>query len=189
MPKKKITISLDDRLLNIIDKQRGSTKRSTYINNIITQHFKPVPDAEAGGGTFVTTLELRKTLKGIHDRLKLLDAVSYNVNDLEAIVYEYIFDAGPKATKGKKGSRVKTIQHNILPEMISKSREMGTKAKKEVDKWIDGVLDSYGDIIVERDIASWKKLRGVEGSALTLVKELRSRGMTYIKNEQKWVKP
>ena len=80
--KKKITISIDDQLLKKIDRQRGGVKRSTYINTIVAEHFNPRPPEDEGGGTFVTTLELRKTLKSIHNRLQLLDALAYNVKVL-----------------------------------------------------------------------------------------------------------
>lgn len=85
MTKKKVAISLDERLLDLIDRQRGNEKRSTYINNIIATHFKAVPE-DQGGATFVTTLELRKTLKPLYDKLLVLDGL---VADMEAL-REYV---------------------------------------------------------------------------------------------------
>jgi len=85
MSKKKIAISIDHDLLEIIDKQRGNEKRSTYINSIISDHFKAVPE-ERGGGTFVTTLELRKTLKPIYDRLLMVEGLSHDVKALQEIL-------------------------------------------------------------------------------------------------------
>ena len=85
MVKKKIAISIDDHLLELIDQQRGNEKRSTYLNSIISNHFKAVPE-EKGGGTFVTTLELRKTLKPIYDKLLVLEGVTRDVSALQEIV-------------------------------------------------------------------------------------------------------
>ncbi|MEE9151307.1 MAG: hypothetical protein V3U20_05665 [Thermoplasmata archaeon] len=85
MVKKKIAISIDDHLLELIDQQRGNEKRSTYLNSIISNHFKAVP-GEKGGGTFVTTLELRKTLKPIYDKLLVLEGVTHDVFALQEIV-------------------------------------------------------------------------------------------------------
>ena len=85
MTKKKIAISIDDDLLEIIDQRRGNEKRSTYVNSIISNHFKSVPE-EKGGGTFVTTLELRKTLKPIHQKLLLIEGLAYDVKALQDLV-------------------------------------------------------------------------------------------------------
>jgi hypothetical protein len=85
MAKKKIAISVDEGLLNIIDEQRGNEKRSTHINSIIANHYKAVPE-DKGGGTFVTTLELRKTLKPIYDKLLILEGLSHDVKALEEII-------------------------------------------------------------------------------------------------------
>ncbi|UCG68020.1 MAG: hypothetical protein JSV09_09265 [Thermoplasmata archaeon] len=85
MPKKKIAISIDGDLLEIIDQQRGNEKRSTYINSIISNHFKAVPE-EKGGGTFVTTLELRKTLKPIYDKLIVLEGLTHDVKALQELL-------------------------------------------------------------------------------------------------------
>ena len=78
MAKKKIAISMDENLLEIIDEQRGNEKRSTYINSIIADHFNTAAE-DKGGGTFITTLELRKTLKPIYDKLLVnrLAALNY----------------------------------------------------------------------------------------------------------------
>ncbi|UCE75077.1 MAG: hypothetical protein JSV56_05070 [Methanomassiliicoccales archaeon] len=85
MAKKKIAISIDENLLEIIDQQRGGEKRSTYINSIISVHFKTVPE-DKGGGTFVTTLELRKTLKPIYDKLLLIEGLSHDVKELQEFI-------------------------------------------------------------------------------------------------------
>jgi hypothetical protein len=85
MAKKKIAISIDDTLLELIDQQRGYEKRSTYLNTIISDHFKAVPE-ERGGGTFVTTLELRKTLKPIYDKLLILEGLSLDVKALQELI-------------------------------------------------------------------------------------------------------
>lgn len=85
MAKKKIAISLDNELLELVDKQRGNEKRSTYINSIISDHFKAVPD-DKGGGTFVTTLELRKTLKPVYDKLVLLEGLTHDVKELQEFI-------------------------------------------------------------------------------------------------------
>lgn len=85
MAKKKIAISIDDELLELVDNQRGNEKRSTYINSIISDHFRASPD-EKGGGTFVTTLELRKTLKPIYDKLLVLEGLAHDVKDLHELI-------------------------------------------------------------------------------------------------------
>jgi hypothetical protein len=85
MTKKKIAISLDDELLELVDKQRGNEKRSTYINSIIAEHFKAAPE-DKGGATFVTTLELRKTLKPIYDKLVLLEGLTHDIKELQEFV-------------------------------------------------------------------------------------------------------
>lgn len=85
MAKKKIAISLDENLLKIIDGQRGNEKRSTYINSIVANHLKAIPE-DGGGGTFVTTLELRKTLKPIYDKLLILEGLSHDVKALQEIL-------------------------------------------------------------------------------------------------------
>jgi hypothetical protein len=85
MTKRKIAISIDGDLLNTIDQQRGNEKRSTYINSIISNHFRAVPE-EKGGGTFVTTLELRKTLKPIYDKLIVVEGLSHDVKALRELI-------------------------------------------------------------------------------------------------------
>jgi hypothetical protein len=85
MTKKKIAISLDDNLLDLIDEQRGGEKRSTYINSILGTHFKAMPE-DTGGGTFVTTLELRKTLKPIYDKLVIMEGLYHDVKTLQEIL-------------------------------------------------------------------------------------------------------
>ena len=85
MVKKKIAISIDDDLLKLIDEQRGNEKRSTYINSIISTHFKALPE-DKGGGTFVTTLELRKTLKPIYDKLIVLEGLTHDVKALQELI-------------------------------------------------------------------------------------------------------
>lgn len=85
MAKKKIAISIDDDLLELIDQQRGNEKRSTYINSIISNHFRALPE-ERGGGTFVTTLELRKTLKPIYDKLLVLEGLTHDVKALQELI-------------------------------------------------------------------------------------------------------
>ena len=85
MAKKKIAISLDDNLLELIDEQRGNEKRSTYINSILGTHFKALPE-DIGGGTFITTLELRKTLKPIYNKLVILEGISSDVRALQEII-------------------------------------------------------------------------------------------------------
>lgn len=85
MAKKKIAISLDDDLLELIDEQRGNEKRSTYINSIISTHFKALPE-DKGGGTFVTTLELRKTLKPIYDKLIVMEGLTHDVKALQELI-------------------------------------------------------------------------------------------------------
>lgn len=85
MTKKKIAISLDNNLLDLIDEQRGNEKRSTYINSILGTHFMAQPE-DTGGGTFVTTLELRKTLKPIYDRLVIMEGLSHEVRALQEIL-------------------------------------------------------------------------------------------------------
>jgi len=129
--KEKITISIDKSLLEIIDRQRGNVKRSTYINHIISQYFMPTPPEEQGGGTFVTTLELRKTLKNIHERLKILDALALNVKDLESVVYENLLDTGTmeEMTKGKR-AKVLEIHHGKMAEILSQAQQRPAKGKK-----------------------------------------------------------
>ena len=85
MAKKKIAISIDNELLELIDEQRGNEKRSTYINSIISTHFKALPE-DKGGGTFVTTLELRKTLKPIYDKLIVLEGLKHDVKALQELI-------------------------------------------------------------------------------------------------------
>lgn len=85
MAKKKIAISIDSNLLELIDQQRGNEKRSTYINSIISNNFRALPE-DKGGGTFVTTLELRKTLKPIYDRLIIFEGLSHDVKALQDII-------------------------------------------------------------------------------------------------------
>ncbi|UCE74866.1 MAG: hypothetical protein JSV56_03975 [Methanomassiliicoccales archaeon] len=85
MVKEKIAISIDQNLLELIDKQRGGEKRSTYINSMVAQHFKALPD-DRGGATFVTTLELRKTLKPIYDTLVTLEGLAHDVKELRQFV-------------------------------------------------------------------------------------------------------
>ncbi len=85
MAKKKIAISLDEKLLELIDEQRGNEKRSTYINSILSDHFRAAPD-DKGGGTFVTTLELRKTLKPIYDKLVILEGLAHDVKELQEFI-------------------------------------------------------------------------------------------------------
>ena len=85
MAKKKIAISLDEELLELLDKQRGNEKRSTFINSIISDHFKAAP-GDKGGGTFVTTLELRKTLKPIYDKMVIMEVLAHDVKELQDFV-------------------------------------------------------------------------------------------------------
>lgn len=85
MAKKKIAISLDDELLELIDEQRGNEKRSTYINSIISNHFKALPE-DKSGGTFVTTLELRKTLKPIYSKLLVIEGLTEDVKALQELM-------------------------------------------------------------------------------------------------------
>jgi hypothetical protein len=85
MSKKKIAISIDESLLSLVDSQRGGEKRSTYINSIISNHFQAAPE-ETGGGTFITTLELRKTLKPIYDKLILLEGLTHDVKALQELI-------------------------------------------------------------------------------------------------------
>jgi hypothetical protein len=85
MTKKKIAISIDEKLLTLVDSQRGGEKRSTYINSIISNHFHAAPE-EKGGGTFVTTLELRKTLKPIYDKLVVLEGLTHDVKALQELL-------------------------------------------------------------------------------------------------------
>lgn len=85
MTKKKIAISIDSELLKLVDDQRGNEKRSTYINSIISEHFTASP-GERGGATFVTTLELRKTLKPVYDKLVAMDGLVHDVKELQEIV-------------------------------------------------------------------------------------------------------
>jgi len=82
MAKKKIAISIDSELLELVDAQRANEKRSTYINSIIAEHFTASPE-ERGGATFVTTLELRKTLKPIYDKLVLMEGLINDVKELQ----------------------------------------------------------------------------------------------------------
>ena len=83
MSKKKIAISIDSDLLELVDEQRVNEKRSTYINSIISEHFTVSPE-ERGGATFVTTLELKKTLKPIYDKLVLMEGLINDVKELQA---------------------------------------------------------------------------------------------------------
>ncbi len=76
---------MDENLLEIIDEQRGNEKRSTYINSIIADHFNTAPENK-GGGTFITTLELRKTLKPIYDKLLVVEGLSHDVKTLQEIL-------------------------------------------------------------------------------------------------------
>lgn len=85
MAKKKIAISIDSDLLELIDRQRGNEKRSTYINSIISTNFRAIPE-EMGGGTFVTTLELRKTLKPIYEKLLVLEGLTHDIKTLRDII-------------------------------------------------------------------------------------------------------
>jgi metal-responsive CopG/Arc/MetJ family transcriptional regulator len=85
MPKKKIAISIDENLLEVIDNQRGNEKRSTYINSIVSNHFR-VASEEKGGGTLVTTLELRKTLKPIYNKLLVLEGLTNDVKALQELL-------------------------------------------------------------------------------------------------------
>lgn len=85
MTKKKIAISIDDNLLGLIDTQRGNEKRSTYINTIISEHFTG-PLYEKGEGTFITTLELRKTLKPINGKLLVLEGLVHDVKELKEFI-------------------------------------------------------------------------------------------------------
>ncbi len=85
MTKKKIAISIDSDLLELVDDQRGNEKRSTYINSIIAEHFNASPE-ERGGATFVTTLELRKTLKPIYDKLVAYEGLAHDVKELQDFV-------------------------------------------------------------------------------------------------------
>jgi len=189
MPKSKIAISLDDRLLKLIDKQRGEVKRSTYINTIITQHFEPALDENRGGATFVTTLELRKTLKGIHDRLKVLDTVSYNVQELEAIVYEHVFETSRSGKKGgrKKEVKVKMVQQSPLPELLAKGQRDAAVSKR-IDKWLDKTLEKEGGVMVERDLADYALIKGVEPTPMALVREMRTRGLSFREADAVWVR-
>ena len=85
MTKKKIAISIDSDLLELIDNQRANEKRSTYINTIISEHFTASPE-ERGGATFVTTLELRKTLKPIYEKLVAMEGLVHDVLELQEFV-------------------------------------------------------------------------------------------------------
>ena len=85
MAKKKIAISIDSDLLELIDDQRANEKRSTYINSIISEHFTASAE-EWGGATFVTTLELRKTLKPFYDKLVAMEGLVHDVKELQEIV-------------------------------------------------------------------------------------------------------
>ena len=52
---------------------------------IITEHFSASP-SDRGGATFVTTLELRKTLKPIFDRLVAVDGLMHDVEELRELI-------------------------------------------------------------------------------------------------------
>lgn len=84
MVKKKITISIDEKHLDLIDKQRGGEKRSTYINNVITRHFKGA--SPEGGAAFVTSMEFKRALKPLHEKLILVDSLEKEVETLRDIV-------------------------------------------------------------------------------------------------------
>ncbi len=181
--KKKITISIDDSLLSKIDRQRGNVKRSTYINNIVEGHFSPRPAEEEGGGTFVTTLELRKTLKNMHHKMQLLDSLAYNVKDLEAIVYDYLFDVSAKKT-GKKSATITEIEHHGISDIYT----MGTQKSKAVARWIENILKDGGGIKITRDFKNFSKLAGIEKTEVAMTKILREHGLSYNKKSKEWKK-
>lgn len=85
MAKTKIAISIDEELLELIDRQRGNEKRSTYINSLVSEHFSASP-SQRGGATFVTTLELRKTLKPIFDRLVTVEGLRHDIEEMREII-------------------------------------------------------------------------------------------------------
>ena len=180
--KKKITISIDDQLLKKIDRQRGGVKRSTYINTIVAEHFNPRPPEDEGGGTFVTTLELRKTLKSIHNRLQLLDALAYNVKDLEAMVYASIFDVNDK--KPGRKAMITEIEHHGISDIYS----LGASKTKAVANWIDATLKKRGSIKITRDFKDFSKLAGVEKTEVAMTKFLREYGLSYNKRSKEWKK-
>ena len=143
--KQKITISIDDQLLKKIDRQRGNVKRSTYINNLVEEHFNPRPPEDEGGGTFVTTLELRKTLKTIRNRLQLLDSLVYNVKDLEAMVYASLFDVSDK--KSGRKAMITEIEHHGISDIY----KMGATKSKAVTNWVEKTIKDKGGIKISRD--------------------------------------
>ncbi|MDG6219926.1 MAG: hypothetical protein QCI38_00570 [Candidatus Thermoplasmatota archaeon] len=176
MTKEKITISVDERLLQLIDKQRADTKRSTYINSVLEEYFQPRAPEDKGGGTFVTTLELRKTLKAVHDKLSRLELLEATIKDLEGVVYENLYDVKEGLVKAKKGM--------TIPAM-SMAQEEG--AGKQVDKWLDGILKKHGNVVIDRDFASYLKIDGVEQSVIGMTRHLRRRGMEYNHEKKQWL--
>jgi len=176
--KVRITISLDRRILDIIDKQRGSVKRSTYINDILRHYFSPNPPEETTGGTFVTTLELKKTLKNIHEKLKVLDALIYNVQDLEAVVYSALLK--PKKA-GKRRAFVEEIKRGGIREILAMKA-----AEERVKAWIDDVLKKRGGVSVSRDFAEYCKIEGVKKTKDMLRKYLKSMGLRYDPKNKCW---
>jgi hypothetical protein len=181
--KQKITISIDDQLLRKIDGQRGNVKRSTYINTIVLDHFNPRPPEDEGGGTFVTTLELRKTLKSMHNRLQLLDALAYNVKDLEAMVYASLFDVSDRKP-GKKSAIMTEIEHHSISDIY----KMGAAKTKAVAGWIDSTIKDKGGIKIARDFKTFVKLAGVEKTEVAMTKLLREYGLVYNKKSKEWKK-
>ncbi|GEM_PF-3065894 len=180
MAKEKITISVDERILELIDKQRGDAKRSTYINKILEEYFSPRPPEEQGGGTFVTTLELRKTLKTIHDRLTNLEAVAATVKELESLVYEAIYD-----TKGKGHEAVQMIKKRLLPEGVGFGLE-SQEVNQRVDKWVGERIMKHGNIVLERDFSDYLTIPGVEQSVVGFVKHLNRCGLKYNPEKKEW---
>jgi len=180
--KKKITISIDTELLNTIDRQRGNTKRSTYINEIIDRHFMPTVPEEEGGGTFVTTLELRKTLKNVHDKMKLLELLQFQINDLEKIVYSHVYHATDKGEK-KEGA-VKSANVPSTPSVIITDVPM--ELTPQISSWINTTIKKHGNIQIRRDFDSYTKLDGVEPSKIALAKMLRTFGMEYDEDKHLW---
>ncbi|MCK4718651.1 MAG: hypothetical protein KAT70_08290 [Thermoplasmata archaeon] len=176
MAKEKITISVDERVLGLIDRQRGDTKRSTYINSALEEFFHPRAPEDKGGGTFVTTLELRKTLKNVHDRLGRMEALESTIRDLEYLVYDSLYDVKEKRVKTKRGG-VPTVPMGIAPdpELIAR-----------VDKWMDKVLKEHGNIAVDRDFGSFLKLKGVEQSVLAMTRHLRRKGLEFDQSKRRW---
>jgi len=177
MSKEKITISVDERILEIMDRQRGDTKRSTYINAVLEEYFQPRSPEEKGGGTFVTTLELRKTLKAVHDRLSMLEALDTTVRDLEALVYETLYDVKDRTKiKVKKGGSP-SIPYSVVNE----------EAVKAVDQWIEENLKKHGSIVIDRDLSSYLQLDGVEKSVIGLTRHLRRNGLEYDEKKKRWL--